>query len=168
MARIEIFTEIDSPPDVVFDLSRDLDFHQSSMVDTQEQAITGRTSGLIELGEEVTWRASILASFTRTRLALPILIALTTFVTKWSKGDSKFLNMTTTLKNIPSKSGDRHFVDPVWIAVCSNCHLKMPVAGALLSSVRPPGAPGYLLRGTRHCGARGRVVVVFTSYNGDA
>jgi ligand-binding SRPBCC domain-containing protein len=40
-----------------FDLSRDLDLHQRSMAASGEHAVGGRTSGLIGLGEEVSWRA---------------------------------------------------------------------------------------------------------------
>ena len=57
MARFEVTTEISAPLASCFDLARDLDLHLRSMVHAGEQAIAGRTSGLIELGEEVTWRA---------------------------------------------------------------------------------------------------------------
>ena len=57
MARLELVTEIKASPSVCFDLARDLDLHRRSMVSTNEEAIAGRTSGLIEMGEEVTWRA---------------------------------------------------------------------------------------------------------------
>src|SRR5882724_11391625 len=40
-----------------FDLARDIDFHTQSMAHTGERAVAGRTSGLIELGESVTWEA---------------------------------------------------------------------------------------------------------------
>jgi ligand-binding SRPBCC domain-containing protein len=40
-----------------FDAARDLDLHQRSVAHTSETAVAGRTSGLIEMGEEVTWRA---------------------------------------------------------------------------------------------------------------
>lgn len=53
--RIEIF--IAAPPERCFDAARDLDLHVKSMAGTGERAVGGRTSGLIELGEEVTWRA---------------------------------------------------------------------------------------------------------------
>ena len=49
--------DIHSPIDRVFDLSRSIDLHMLSTDQTQEQAIAGCTSGLIEFGEEVTWRA---------------------------------------------------------------------------------------------------------------
>lgn len=57
MPIIEIETAIDAPRERCFDLARDLDLHLRSMQDSGERAIGGRTSGLIELGEEVTWQA---------------------------------------------------------------------------------------------------------------
>ncbi len=41
----------------VFDLSRSIDLHTKSTSKSGEEAIAGRTSGLINLGETVTWRA---------------------------------------------------------------------------------------------------------------
>jgi ligand-binding SRPBCC domain-containing protein len=57
MSRLEIETVIHAPIERVFDLARDLDLHLRSMEATGETAIAGRTSGLIGLNEEVTWRA---------------------------------------------------------------------------------------------------------------
>ena len=57
MATIHLETTIDAPIERVFDLARDIDLHQRSMARTGERAVAGRTSGLIELGESVTWRA---------------------------------------------------------------------------------------------------------------
>lgn len=57
MPRIEITTEIAAPIERVFDLSRDIDVHQQSQTKHREKAVAGRTSGLIEAGEEVTWEA---------------------------------------------------------------------------------------------------------------
>lgn len=57
MPRIELNTEINAPITVVFDLSRSIDFHKKSTERTGEKAIAGKTSGLIELNESVTWRA---------------------------------------------------------------------------------------------------------------
>lgn len=55
MATIRIVTEIASPIECCFDLARDIDFHTRSLAHTGERAVAGRTSGLIELGESVTW-----------------------------------------------------------------------------------------------------------------
>jgi ligand-binding SRPBCC domain-containing protein len=48
-------TSIRASPERCFDASRDIDLHQKSLAHTGETAVAGRTSGLIELGEEVTW-----------------------------------------------------------------------------------------------------------------
>jgi len=53
--RVELW--IAAPIERCFDAARDLDLHTKSMAHTNERAVAGRTSGLIELGEEVTWRA---------------------------------------------------------------------------------------------------------------
>ncbi len=57
MPTIKIITRIDAPKTVCFDLSRSIDLHQSTMESTNEKAVGGRTSGLIVLGETVTWEA---------------------------------------------------------------------------------------------------------------
>jgi ligand-binding SRPBCC domain-containing protein len=57
MAKILIVTKIAAPAEVCFDLARDIDFHIRSLQDTGERAVAGRTSGLIGLGESVTWEA---------------------------------------------------------------------------------------------------------------
>ncbi len=54
---VSLSTFIDAPPARVFDLARSIDFHSVSLSHTGEEAVGGRTSGLIELGESVTWRA---------------------------------------------------------------------------------------------------------------
>ena len=57
MARLELVTLIRAPAQRCFDLSRDIDLHVRSMTHSGERAVAGRTSGLIGMGEEVTWRA---------------------------------------------------------------------------------------------------------------
>lgn len=57
MPRIEISTHIKASLEIVFDLSRSIDLHKISTEHTNETAVAGRTSGLIELNECVTWRA---------------------------------------------------------------------------------------------------------------
>lgn len=41
----------------MFDRARNIDTHRASMANSREEAIAGRMTGLITLGEEVTWRA---------------------------------------------------------------------------------------------------------------
>lgn len=45
------------PKSELFDLARSIDAHMLSMASSREEAVAGVTSGLISLGEEVTWRA---------------------------------------------------------------------------------------------------------------
>jgi Uncharacterized conserved protein len=53
---LRVETIIRAPIEQCFDAARDLDLHVQSLAHTNETAIAGRTTGLIELGEEVTWR----------------------------------------------------------------------------------------------------------------
>jgi ligand-binding SRPBCC domain-containing protein len=55
MPVITILTTVRTTPERCFDASRDLDLHLESMGHTGERAVGGKTSGLIELGEQVTW-----------------------------------------------------------------------------------------------------------------
>ena len=57
MPVIEVVTEIAAPPGLVFDLARSIDFHVETQARHAERVVAGRTTGLIELGESVTWEA---------------------------------------------------------------------------------------------------------------
>lgn len=57
MPRIVLEIEIIAPIKRCFDLSRSIDLHKVSTEHTNEEAIDGVTSGLINLNESVTWRA---------------------------------------------------------------------------------------------------------------
>lgn len=58
MATIELVTTIAAPIERCFDLSRSIDLHQDSLGASGERAVSGVTSGLIGLGESVTWEAT--------------------------------------------------------------------------------------------------------------
>ena len=59
MIRFEEITLIDAPIERVFDLSRSIEVHLLANVHENEQALAvgGLTTGLVGLGEQVTWRA---------------------------------------------------------------------------------------------------------------
>lgn len=65
MPVINLETFILAKPQLVFDLSRSIDLHQTSMDHTNEKAIAGTTTGLINEGETVTWTAK---HFFKTRM----------------------------------------------------------------------------------------------------
>ena len=59
-SRIELSLWIAAPAARVFDLARDIDAHVASTPGTEERPVArdrGKTSGLMELGDQVTWRA---------------------------------------------------------------------------------------------------------------
>src|SRR4051794_8782424 len=56
-ASFECTTRTSMPREKLFDLARSIDAHKDSMAQSREQAVAGVMSGLISLGQEVTWRA---------------------------------------------------------------------------------------------------------------
>ena len=58
MPVVVVRIEIRAPVEIVFDLCRSVDVHVDSTVGTNEKAVGGVTTGLMELGDEVTWRAT--------------------------------------------------------------------------------------------------------------
>ena len=58
MPKIELITVIEFDKiEVVFDLIRSIDLHKISTKNSKEEAIAGKTKGLISLNETVTWKA---------------------------------------------------------------------------------------------------------------
>ena len=56
MAVFELSTQINAPIWRCFDLARSVELHENSSK-TPERAIAGKTSGVLELGDTVTWEA---------------------------------------------------------------------------------------------------------------
>ena len=63
MPKIHLQTFIKAKKELVFDLSRSIDLHLLSTKKTNEKAIAGKTSGLMELNDTVTWRAKNLGIY---------------------------------------------------------------------------------------------------------
>ncbi|MEA9413231.1 SRPBCC family protein [Flavobacterium sp. PL02] len=57
MTTIHLTTKIKATKQIVFDNSRDIDIHQQSASKSNEVAIAGVTTGLINYNETVTWRS---------------------------------------------------------------------------------------------------------------
>lgn len=57
MPILQITTIIKAPIQRVFDLSRSIDLHKISTASTNEEAVAGIATGLINLNETVTWQA---------------------------------------------------------------------------------------------------------------
>lgn len=56
MTTINLITKINAPKQIVFDFARSIDVHQNSASQTNEKAIAGTSSGLINVNEFVTWK----------------------------------------------------------------------------------------------------------------
>jgi ligand-binding SRPBCC domain-containing protein len=54
---IELVTSIRAPIERCFDLARSVDFHVRTAATTAEHVVAGRSQGLLEVGESVTFRA---------------------------------------------------------------------------------------------------------------
>lgn len=84
MPLIRLETFVAAPRELCFDLSRDLDVHMASSDGTQERAVAGVTSGMVELGDTVTWEArhlgvrqrltSKIVAFERPRLFIDVML----------------------------------------------------------------------------------------------
>jgi ligand-binding SRPBCC domain-containing protein len=55
---IVLRTRVAAPPSRCFDLARDVELHQRSTAASRERAVAGVTSGLLGLGDQVTWEAT--------------------------------------------------------------------------------------------------------------
>jgi ligand-binding SRPBCC domain-containing protein len=57
MPTIRLETYIDAPVERCFDLSLSVDLHRHSVAHTHERPVAGVTSGVMKLGDTVTWEA---------------------------------------------------------------------------------------------------------------
>src|SRR5437867_11460814 len=57
MSMIIIETRIVAPIELCFDLARDVEAHVRTSSSTDERAVAGKTSGLLDLGDTVTFEA---------------------------------------------------------------------------------------------------------------
>ena len=57
MPTIHLETLIRAAPELCFDLARSVDVHMASTNHTGERAVSGVTSGMMKLNDEVTWEA---------------------------------------------------------------------------------------------------------------
>ncbi|WP_299063652.1 SRPBCC family protein [uncultured Polaribacter sp.] len=90
MPRIELNTLINIDDiDVVFDLIRSIDLHKISTKNSKEEAIAGKTFGLISLNETVTWRAKHLGFTQKLTSIITDCSAPTFFADEMVKGAFK-------------------------------------------------------------------------------
>ena len=89
MPVIKIETRIKGDVKVVFDLARSIDLYLISTSGSKERAIAGKTSGLIEEGESVTWRAKHLGVYQNLTSKVTLLQRPNYFVDEMQSGAFK-------------------------------------------------------------------------------
>jgi ligand-binding SRPBCC domain-containing protein len=100
MSTIHLTTFISAPIERVFDLSRSINLHKISTAHTNEEAIAGVTTGLINKNETVTWRAKHLF---KTRQYTSIISEMQSpifFIDEMQKGDFKSLRHEHHFKQV--------------------------------------------------------------------
>jgi ligand-binding SRPBCC domain-containing protein len=89
MPKIHITTFIAAPVDRVFDLSRSINLHTISTSSTNEKAIAGVTTGLINVNETVTWQAKHLFKTRQHKTLISAMNKPTDFIDEMVTGDFK-------------------------------------------------------------------------------
>ncbi|HVX51297.1 MAG TPA: SRPBCC family protein [Chitinophagaceae bacterium] len=103
MPKIHLTTLIHAPAEIVFNLSRSITLHEKSMAQTNEKAIAGVTTGLIQKDETVTWRAKHLYKTRELQTKIPEMQLYTFFTDEMVQGDFKSMKHHHYFK--PIKNG---------------------------------------------------------------
>lgn len=89
MTKIYLTTIINADIKTVFDAARNINLHMDSAEKTNEKAIAGTTSGLINLGETVTWRGKHFGIYITHKSKITSLEYPVCFVDEMIKGNFK-------------------------------------------------------------------------------
>lgn len=87
MPEIRLETFIKAPIEVVYDLSRSVDLHKSSMAHHNEEITAGVSSGLMKKGDTVTWQARHLFRIRKLKVMITQLTEPTFFADEMVEGD---------------------------------------------------------------------------------
>jgi len=90
MPVINLQTYINAPVEECFNLSRSVDVHLKSMQSYQEKAIAGTTTGLMNLHDTVTWRATHFGLPFKMKVQITEMRYLEYFVDQMMSGPSKW------------------------------------------------------------------------------
>jgi len=91
MPFIHLTTFIAAPQERVFDLSRSVALHKSSMKDHDEKIVDGTMSGLMNLNDTVTWTAKHLFKQRRLKIRITKLNRPEYFIDEQEAGDFKLM-----------------------------------------------------------------------------
>lgn len=100
MPTIHLTTIVRAPLDRVFDLSRSITLHKRSMQHLQEEVVKGRSNGLIEHDETVTWRAKHLGKMRQLTMRIIDMQNPEYFCDEMVDGDFTFMKHDHYFKQI--------------------------------------------------------------------
>ncbi|MDB5193934.1 MAG: hypothetical protein JWQ96_3497 [Segetibacter sp.] len=100
MPTIDLTTFIAAPAETVFNLSRSISLHQLSMQHTGERAIAGKSTGLLELNETVTWQAKHLFKQRSLQVKMTSVKHFTSFTDEMVTGDFKSMKHEHHFKEV--------------------------------------------------------------------
>lgn len=89
MTTINLTTKIKAAKQIVFDISRNIDIHQQSASPTNEKAISGVISGLINFNETVTWRGKHFGFYLTHKSRITAMTFYDYFVDEMEEGNFK-------------------------------------------------------------------------------
>lgn len=89
MTTINLITKINAPKQIVFDASRNIDIHQQSASESNEKAIAGVTSGMINFDETVTWRGKHFGFYLTHKSRITVMNFYDYFVDEMEQGKFK-------------------------------------------------------------------------------
>lgn len=100
MPKIHLTIFISAPVERVFNLSRSISLHKISTAGTNEEAIAGTTTGLINLNETVTWKAKHFFKTRQHTSKITTMIIPDYFVDEMLQGDFKSFRHEHYFKSI--------------------------------------------------------------------
>lgn len=89
MTTINLITKINAPKQIVFDASRNIDIHQQSASESNDKAIAGVTSGMINFDETVTWRGKHFGFYLMHKSRITVMNFYDYFVDEMEQGKFK-------------------------------------------------------------------------------
>jgi len=102
MPLIEIKTTIHAPPAACFDLARSIDLHVAAPSPLKHRAVGGVISGMINLGEHVSWEGKFFGVSQRMTSKIVALDAPDTFTDEMQSGPFKRWRHTHTFEPHPA------------------------------------------------------------------
>ena len=100
MPFIHLTTFIAAPRERVFDLSRSVSLHKTSMKHHEEKIVEGTISGLMNLDDTVTWTAKHLFKQRRLKIKIARIQSPEFFIDEQIEGDFKMLKHEHYFKSI--------------------------------------------------------------------